>query len=306
MDAVTTRDRRSSLVAAGGVVGGASVSTGAVLPWLSVFEGLRSYSGILGSNGRALAAGGLALVIVALLYGLWPRVLLRYAIGVLGFGLSAFCAYLLAQLLTTYRQLDGEYLPAIGPGLIVASAGALLTVATLLIPGGALARTGPLRALGWPQATLATLSAGAGAIHLAVASEHYAVYPLYGVFFIVLGISQVAWACVAISGASRALMLAAALNLFVVAVWVVSRTTGMPIGPEPGAPESVGLPDVVATAFEMALGGCGLWFLGGRRGERDGPWTTARLLGWVLPPLVMAVGVLAVLTAGGVHEVGGA
>ena len=33
-------------------------------------------------------------------------------------------------------------------------------------------------------------------------------------------------------------------------MWALSRSTGLPIGPTPGAPESVSLPDVLASVAE--------------------------------------------------------
>ena len=39
----------------------------------------------------------------------------------------------------------------------------------------------------------------------------------------------------------------------VIAVWAVSRTTGLPLGPEAGSPEPVGFADIGATLDELAL-----------------------------------------------------
>ena len=39
----------------------------------------------------------------------------------------------------------------------------------------------------------------------------------------------------------------------VAALWMISRTSGLPIGPQPWAPESVGALDSIATANEIAL-----------------------------------------------------
>ena len=36
-------------------------------------------------------------------------------------------------------------------------------------------------------------------------------------------------------------------------VWVISRTSGMPLGPEPWTPERVGAADLIATADELGL-----------------------------------------------------
>jgi predicted branched-subunit amino acid permease len=42
-------------------------------------------------------------------------------------------------------------------------------------------------------------------------------------------------------------------SLAVAAVWIVSRTAGVPIGPTPGEPEAVGLIDTVASCDEVLL-----------------------------------------------------
>jgi hypothetical protein len=51
----------------------------------------------------------------------------------------------------------------------------------------------------------------------------------------------------------RLLILGAVANVAVAAAWLVSRTTGLPIGPHAGTPEAAGVKDVLATADELAL-----------------------------------------------------
>jgi hypothetical protein len=43
------------------------------------------------------------------------------------------------------------------------------------------------------------------------------------------------------------------VSVGVIAVWAVSRTAGLPLGPEAGSPEPVGFADVGATLDELAL-----------------------------------------------------
>lgn len=42
-------------------------------------------------------------------------------------------------------------------------------------------------------------------------------------------------------------------NATVVAVWAASRTTGLPIGPEPWMAESIGTLDLLAVGLELLL-----------------------------------------------------
>ena len=45
----------------------------------------------------------------------------------------------------------------------------------------------------------------------------------------------------------------AIVNVGVIAVWLVSRTTGLPFGSQPWIPEPVGFADLFATSFEVVL-----------------------------------------------------
>jgi hypothetical protein len=104
----------------------------------------------------------------------------------------------------------------------------------------------------------ACASFGAGLIHLAVVSEHASEWWLYGVFFLVLGIVQLAWA-VEVMDSDRLPVprLFAAMNAAVVGLWLVTRTTGLPVGPEPWEAEAVGTADLVCSGLEGLRGGRG-------------------------------------------------
>jgi hypothetical protein len=107
------------------------------------------------------------------------------------------------------------------------------------------------RYLGW---FLAALSLGAGAIHFAFSGEHFDVTWYYGLFFAFMAWFQLSWAAALIVKPSRNLLLAgAAVNAVIIGVWVVTRTTGLPFGPESGNPESIGLADALSTAFEAGI-----------------------------------------------------
>lgn len=102
--------------------------------------------------------------------------------------------------------------------------------------------------------TLAVCSAGAATIHAFVCPEHFREFVAFGVFFAVAAALQGAWAVVALLRPTRALLVAgAAGNAAAILVWAVSRTAGLPIGPEVWHPEAISALDVIATLLEVGL-----------------------------------------------------
>jgi hypothetical protein len=99
------------------------------------------------------------------------------------------------------------------------------------------------------------LSAVAGLIHGKAFIDHVDHYWLFGVFFAVLTYAQVLWAMRLWRRPDdrRFFAAVAVMSLGVAAIWLVSRTVGLPIGPWAGRPESAGLPDVVATLDELVI-----------------------------------------------------
>src|SRR5947207_15838205 len=82
---------------------------------------------------------------------------------------------------------------------------------------------------------LATLSAGAGAIHLAMVPSHWGESVAEGVGFAVSGWLQLGFAALVLTRPSRVLLwLGAALNAAAIAAWIVSRTAGLPFGAPSG------------------------------------------------------------------------
>jgi hypothetical protein len=74
------------------------------------------------------------------------------------------------------------------------------------------------------------------------------------VFFVVVALAQLGWVVAVVSNPTRMVYVVGALgNALIVMTWVVSRTSGLPFGPEAGEPEPVGIADVVSTAFEVAV-----------------------------------------------------
>src|SRR5260370_14319151 len=124
-------------------------------------------------------------------------------------------------------------------------------------------RAGPATVRPYLLGGLAALSIGAAAIHLDVVYEHFAEYALYGVFFLVISWAQVIRPAVLLWRPSRLwLWLGIAGNAIVIAVYVASRTVGLPFGPDLHNAESVGALDVVSCVLEFGLiAGCAalLW-----------------------------------------------
>lgn len=91
------------------------------------------------------------------------------------------------------------------------------------------------------------------AIHVAVIPEHQREWPTAAAFFLGLAIVEVVLAGVVFFGTDRRLLRAGAVVSAASAVlWAVSRTVGLPVGPDAFAPEAIGMPDLVATALEAA------------------------------------------------------
>ena len=147
----------------------------------------------------------------------------------------------------------------------------------MVMPGG------PLPVL------LATLSAGAAAIHFAVIAQHWDEWWLTGAFFLALGLFQLIWALLVLARPSATLYLAGAVvNAAVIAIWVVSRTTGVPIGPEAGEPEAIGFPDALSTAFEALIVTLAVLVVARPRSILR-RWRPAPAARWLLPPIVASL-----------------
>ncbi|MGQ0669257.1 MAG: hypothetical protein ACT4PO_06255, partial [Actinomycetota bacterium] len=85
-------------------------------------------------------------------------------------------------------------------------------------------------------------------------------------------------------------------NAGIVVLWVVSRTTGLPIGPEPGSPEAAGVLDLVATAYE-ALSAVGLLLLMTRGPLRHRlPRWVGSVTPWLLAAFVALVTTLSLVS----------
>jgi hypothetical protein len=93
---------------------------------------------------------------------------------------------------------------------------------------------------------------GAAAIHAKVIPEHFDEWVAAGVFFVALTVVQAALG-IALLLSRRRILYSSALvvSSATVLIWAVSRTTGLPFGPEAGTAEVVGRPDTVSTILEL-------------------------------------------------------
>jgi hypothetical protein len=110
---------------------------------------------------------------------------------------------------------------------------------------------------------LGALAWAAGTAHAQASAAHLGEWPLAALFFGALaagqfGVGALLWA----RPSRRLLAVAAAGSLAVAGLWVLSRTAGLPFGPEVSRREAAGVPDIVATLDELLLAGASLAVLG--------------------------------------------
>lgn len=139
---------------------------------------------------------------------------------------------------------------------------------------------GLLRARWMAARTAAVLSLTAAWIHIAFVESHWADWWAYGLTFVAMGAGQAVFVPLLLRRASTWLVVCGiAGNLAIVAMYVWSRTAGIPLGPDKGVVERAAPIDLASTAAEIALIGVLLVMLG--RGARR----------WVID-LMLVAGVL--------------
>lgn len=121
-----------------------------------------------------------------------------------------------------------------------------------------------------PVLALAALgSVAAAGVHIAVCPEHYGEGWLYGAFFTATATAQLLWAALLVLRPDRKVIRAGlAGTLALIGLWAVTRTAGIPLGPERGEVESVGILDAVATTAELVVVMTSAWALT-RSGRQD-------------------------------------
>jgi hypothetical protein len=108
------------------------------------------------------------------------------------------------------------------------------------------------------RAAAAALLSLAGAwVHLAYAAPHLRQWWAYGAFFVATGVGQALFAPLILRRPPRAWLVAvgAAGNVAIIAMYVVSRTYGPPLGPHARVAEAAGPIDLATTAVEVCLVG---------------------------------------------------
>lgn len=114
--------------------------------------------------------------------------------------------------------------------------------------------------------TLAALAAAgtlvATAVHVDVAPEHFHEAIWFGVFFTVTAACQLAWSALMLTRPKPWTVVAGLVgNAGIVALWAYTRAVAVPIGPEAGRPEEIGVADLVATCAELAVVVLAVWMV---------------------------------------------
>ena len=130
--------------------------------------------------------------------------------------------------------------------------------------------------------TFGLASLSAALIHVMAGIHHFAEWWLFGFGFMVMAVAQAASAAsLAFSNASLPNYAAAALNAAIVVLWIWSRTLGLPIGPDAGDPETIGIADVMATVTEAVIIAGALMSIRGARATALSAVSNAAMLTFV-------------------------
>ena len=148
---------------------------------------------------------------------------------------------------------------------------------------------------------LCAISLIAGAIHAVAAPGHFGEHWLHGSVLLAIAVAQLGWGAWAYAAPSRATFRTGiGLAGGVAVLWLVSRTVGLPVGPDTWQPEAAGVADVAATALEALIAlMCAAFLAASRQGSTGGalpvPWGRLRPVVMV----AMTAGLLAAFIGGG-------
>jgi hypothetical protein len=133
-----------------------------------------------------------------------------------------------------------------------------------------------------------------GLIHVGAAVDHFAEFPLYTFTFASLATVQIGWSVLLLRRPSPAILLVGcAFTTGVIALWIASRTIGVPIAPRPWVPEGVGIADLIETLGELVtvIAVLCVWLSPGRRGaDRAVALIAPALLGALVVTVLFGVG----------------
>lgn len=136
---------------------------------------------------------------------------------------------------------------------------------------------------------LAACSLGAAALHFAALGAHWSESWLYGVFFAGVAWFQALWAAWVVHRPTRAALTVGVVgNAVVAAVWVLSRTVGVGVGPA-REPEAVGFADGLATVLALLVVAVGVALLAAAPERRWAPASGRAVLGAVVSATIVAV-----------------
>ncbi len=100
----------------------------------------------------------------------------------------------------------------------------------------------------------AALSLLSALIHLWVMPEHFEEWWGYGVFFASAALAQGTLAIILLRCQGELIYVAGILgNIAIVAMYVVTRTSGIPFGPQAAMIEDAGIPDMISTVAEVGI-----------------------------------------------------
>ena len=148
---------------------------------------------------------------------------------------------------------------------------------------------------------MAVASAAAAAIHFSVIAEHWRESMISGAFFLVVGLFQATWAGIVLRTSSRWWCAVGVVgNAAIILTWILSRTAGVPWSVPPGAVEPLGMKDLLATIYEVAIAGGALSLsAAGIAHPPSGAGARKRLTTLVFPAAILApVTLAAVLYTG--------
>ena len=251
--------------------GAAAVGAGALLPWVTLFRGLTTVTGI-GADGFFLV--GLA-VGTALLLAWYERLgrpasvrRLAAAMAMAIVAVSAFDWWRIVHFVSDPGAIAPLAAPAAGPGPAVAAGGGLLLLTAILVmrPGA-----GRLPQGTWPRVALAGSLAVAAWIHFDILGEHLGQTLLLGLGTAGFGVAQAALAMLLLTRPRRwALDLVVAVDAALIFFYAFNVLVGLPFAkPEPFSPglllgqgEAVGLRGAVALICEISGMGAAIWLRG--------------------------------------------